>query len=199
MFRKWTGIVSLLLILSPAAAHAEWLFTPSFGTTFGGDTFGAHTLVYGAAIGAMDEDAFGWEADFSFAPQFFEGATQQFAFDGDGSVASAMINVLIGLPVAGQHRTALRPYVTGGVGLMQMRVQSQETLFESNTHEKGWNLGVGVMSFLGEHAGLRADVRYVRSFQNQVPSWTEGLDGDIAPGNFDFWRGSVGVTFRLGN
>jgi hypothetical protein len=48
-----------------------------------------------------------------------------------------------------------------------------------------------------ERVGVRGDLRYIRSFQNQDPSWTRGVDVDIAPGAFDFWRASLGVTIRL--
>ena len=46
--------------------------------------------------------------------------------------------------------------------------------------------------------GIRGDVRYTRSFQDQPPSWTRGVDIDVAPGNFDFFRATIGVTLRLG-
>lgn len=197
MSKKWAGIAALVLTLSPAVAHADWLFTPSFGTTFGPDTFGDQDLIYGFAIGTLDAEVFGWEVDLSYAPDFFEGDTDAFEFNGDGSVVSVFANALIGVPAGGQRGTAFRPYVTGGIGLMQMHVLSEGGLFESTTREAGWNLGVGAMAFMGEHFGLRADFRYLRSFQDQPPSWTRGIDVDIAPGDFDFWRGTVGLTFRL--
>jgi opacity protein-like surface antigen len=187
----------LVLALSPTTAYADWLFTPAIGATFGSDTHGARDLIYSAAIGWLDEDAFGWEADLSYAPEFFEGDTDHFEFNGSGSVVTAMVNALIGVPVRGQHGGAFRPYVTGGVGLMQMHVLSEGGLFESTTREFGFNLGVGAMAFMGDRFGLRGDFRYLRSFQDQVPSWTRGLDVDIAPGSFDYWRGTFGVTFRF--
>jgi hypothetical protein len=90
--------------------------------------------------------------------------------------------------------------VTLGVGLMQMYVGSPDGggFFETTTHEAAWNAGVGGLGFITRRIGLRGDVRYMRSFQDQQPSWTRGLDFDVAPGNFDFFRGTVGVTVRLG-
>jgi hypothetical protein len=58
--------------------------------------------------------------------------------------------------------------------------------------------GLRAFGFVNERVGIRGDVRYVRSFQNQIPSWTRGITVDVAPGNFDFWRAAAGVTFRWG-
>jgi opacity protein-like surface antigen len=183
-----------LLVLTPAAAHADWLLSPMLGQTFGGDTHGRVHTVFGAAIGQLDEEAFGWEADFAYSPDFFEGADGDFDFTGNNSrVVTAMLNVL-----ASGSTTAIRPYVTVGLGLMQIDVESNDGLFESTTRELGYNAGVGLMGLIGDRLGLRADLRYMRSFQNQLPSWTRGIDIDVAPGNFDYFRAGVGLTVRLG-
>jgi opacity protein-like surface antigen len=185
---------AFLLVLTPAAAHADWLLSPMLGQTFGGDTHGRVHTVFGAAVGQLDEEAFGWEADFAYSPDFFEGADDDFDFTGNNSrVVTAMLNVL-----ASGTTTAIRPYVTVGLGLIQVDVESNDGLFESTTRELGYNAGVGLMGLIGDRVGLRADLRYIRSFQNQLPSWTRGIDADVAPGNFDYFRAGVGVTFRLG-
>jgi hypothetical protein len=196
MFR-WRAVLPVLMLsLAPSAAQADWLFTPSLGGTFGGDTFNRERLTYGAAVSWLDEEAFGWEAEFSYSPDFFEGENDLFTFDGSGSVISLMGNAVVGAPVGGPDGR-FRPYVTGGVGLMQMRVVSDAGAFETLTHEVGFNLGAGLIGFASDYVGLRGDVRYLRSFQDQVPSWTRGTDIDVAPGHFDFWRASVGVTLRF--
>ena len=196
MFRWRALIPVMMLALAPAAAQADWLFTPSFGRTLGGDTFAGEHFTFGAAVAWLDEEALGWEAEVAYSPEFFESESDAFAFNGSGSVMSLMANVLVGAPLGGPDGR-FRPYLTGGVGLMQMRVVSEAGAFETLNHEFGFNLGGGAMGFLGDYVGLRGDLRYVRSFQNQVPSWTRGTDIDVAPGNFDFWRASVGVTFRF--
>lgn len=190
----WGAVV--WLILTPLPASADWLFTPSMGRTVGGDTLGREHRTYGAAIAWLDEEAFGWEADFSFSPEFFEGDSDSFRFDGTGSVTSVMGNALIGAPIGGPDGR-FRPYVTGGVGLMRMHVMSDAGTFESSTAEVGFNLGGGAMAFFADRLGIRGDLRYLRSFQNQAPSWTRGTNVDVAPGNFDFWRASVGLTLRF--
>jgi hypothetical protein len=179
-----------IVLCAPATAQADWLFTPSLGRTFGGDTFGQEHTTFTGAISWLDEESFGWEAEFSYSPDFFD-ASEPLTSDRSGSVVSFMGNAIIGAPLGAEGR--FRPYVTGGVGLMQMRVTSDAGTFETTTSEFGWNAGVGAFALFGR-AGLRGDLRYLRSFQNQDPSWTRGIAPDVAPGNFDFWRASVGVT-----
>jgi opacity protein-like surface antigen len=179
-----------ILVCAPAAAQADWLFTPSLGRTFGGDTFGEGHLTYGGAVAWVDEESFGWEAEFSYSPEFFDN--ESFESERSGSVVAFMGNALIGAPMGPEGR--FRPYVTGGIGLMQMRVVSDFGAFESLTSEFGFNVGAGAFGLIGSRVGLRGDLRYLRSFQNQNPSWTRGVAPDIAPGSFDFWRASVGLT-----
>lgn len=180
-----------IVVCAPAAAQADWLFTPSLGRTFGGDTFGQGHVTYAGAIARVDEESFGWEGEFSYSPEFFEN-TEWFESARSGSVLTAMGNALIGAPMGPEGR--FRPYVTGGIGLMRMRVVSDAGAFESITSEFGFNAGAGAIALIGSRIGLRGDLRYLRSFQNQNPSWTRGITVDVAPGNFDFWRASWGVT-----
>lgn len=196
MLNNRARIAALVLLLLPTPALAEWLFTPAVGGTFGGDTFSREHPTFGAAVAWRDEEAFGWEVDLWYSPEFFEGvADGGLLFNGSGRVVTIMGNGLIGLGSSARFQ----PYLTGGVGLMQMHVISDlgNELFDTTTYETGFNLGLGVMAFATDRVGVRGDMRYVRSFQNQVPSWTQGTDLDVAPGNFDFWRATVGVTVRI--
>jgi len=49
------------------------------------------------------------------------------------------------------------------------------------------------MGFFSNHVGLRGDVRYFRSFENNS-TFDNGINIDL--NNFDFWRGSIGVVIR---
>lgn len=183
---------ALVLILSPSIARGDWLFTPNIGTTFGADTNGNEHFTYGMAIGWMGAGVFGWEADFSFTPEFFEGPDDDIDFDGGSNVVSAMANAIIGVPVGGQYGGGFRPYVTGGIGMLQTEARSNEDLFSVDNSEFGFNLGVGAIGFMGDHVGLRGDLRYLRSLEDPV----RDNEFDIAVGNFDYWRGTFGLTFR---
>jgi hypothetical protein len=200
-FKSSVWLVMALLVSPAASAHADWVFTPHVGTTFGADVKDRAHAVFGAALAEFDEDAFGWEADVSFVPDAFAGRYGAVDFTGsNSSILSAMANALIGFPVGGQHRDRIRPYLTVGAGLLQMHVASPDGggFFETTTHEAGWNAGAGAFVFITSRFGLRGDVRYFRSFQDQPPTWTRGIDVDVAPGHFDYFRGTIGVTMRLG-
>lgn len=198
MFRTSARLaVVVTLMLPPAAADADWLFTPVLGPTFGADTFGREHVAYGAALTWRDEEAFGWELDVSHSPSFFEGISSgPLEFTGSGRVTTAMANALWAVGVDDPTLARWQPYLTAGVGLMQMQVVSDRD-FRTTTNEIGFNIGGGAMVFAGSKVGMRADLRYVRSFQNQDPSWTRGTDLDIAPGSFDFLRAGIGVVLRF--
>jgi hypothetical protein len=191
----------IVVVLVPAAANADWIFTPHFGTTFGADTHGNKHATMGGSIALFDETAFGWEADVSFAPNFFRGQYGAIDFTGSKSnVMTLMGNAVVSVPIAGQYRDRVRPYGTVGLGFMQMHVESpvERSFFKSTVFEPGWNAGAGTLAFITSRIGVRGDVRYVRSFQNKRGSWTKGIDFDVAPGSFDFFRATAGVTLRVG-
>ena len=60
------------------------------------------------------------------------------------------------------------------------------------------DVGGGLNGYFNEHVGLRGDVRYFRSLQGD-----DDADGIIIDprlfdlGEFDFWRATVGVSFRF--
>src|SRR2546422_11478159 len=133
MFRKYVGMAALLIALFPVAAHADWLFTPHFGPSFGADTHGRKHPFFGGAIAWQDAEGFGWEGEVSFAPQFFEGNHPEFDFGtGESDVLSLMINALVGILTSGQG-AGVQPYVTGGIGLLQIRVISGLDRFKTVT------------------------------------------------------------------
>jgi opacity protein-like surface antigen len=189
--RKFGSFVAAVcLTLLPSAAGADWLFTPSLALPFGGDTLERRHAAYGFSAALMDEEGFGVEADLGVAPRFFNGNREDFT--GSGSVFTLMGNLIVA--ATGQRFV---PYVVGGVGFMQMRVTSDEGTFTTTTRETGYNVGGGVSGFVSPHIGIRGELRYIRSFQNQEPSWTRGVDVDIAPGAFDFFRAGIGLTIRI--
>ena len=192
MLKKCAMLAALSLVLAPASARADWLFTPNVGAGFGGDASGREHLSWGASIGWMGAGAFGWEADFAFTPEFYEGDDDDFdAFD-SSNVTTFMVNALVGAPVGGTTGGGFRPYFSGGVGLLQSSVTEAETLFEIDNSEFGFNLGGGAMGFMTDHVGFRGDIRYYRALTDPESD----NEFDIALGDFDFWRGTFGVTFR---
>jgi opacity protein-like surface antigen len=192
MLKKCAMLAALTLVLAPASARADWLFTPNVGAGFGGDASGREHLSWGASIGWMGAGVFGWEADFAFTPEFFEGADSDADLFDSSNVTSFMVNALIGVPVGGTTGGGFRPYFSGGLGLLQSNVTGAESLFEVNNNEFGFNLGGGAMGFMTDHVGFRGDIRYYRALSDP----DEDNEFDISIGDFDFWRATGGITFR---
>lgn len=188
MLKKMLMIAALVLALTPATAGADWLFTPSLGTTFGADANGNEHFTYGASIGWMGAGIFGWEADLAYTPEFFESSDSDFDFSDSSNVTTAMFNAIVGAPIGGMFGPGFRPYFSGGIGMLAREVQSRNDLFDVNSNDFGFNVGAGAIGFMTDHVGFRGDIRYLRSF--------EDLERTLDAGKFDYWRGTGGVTFR---
>jgi opacity protein-like surface antigen len=210
-FRK-SIITAALAILgftaSPSPASADWLFTPFIGTTFnaaanfndafeGGDEF-ERQFTYGASVGWMGAGIVGFEFDFGYSPNFFETAVtddDDFEFVDDSNVTTLMANVIVGAPIGGQSGFGIRPFGVAGVGLIRTRLEDADDFFdEVDTNDFGFNVGAGLNIFFADNIGVRGDIRYFRAFGDD-----EDEDAfDFRLTEFDFWRATVGVTFRWG-
>jgi hypothetical protein len=195
--KKCLFLAALVVMLSPAAARADWLFTPHLGTTFGGDGDGSFT--YGASVGWMGAGIVGWEAEFAFVPDVFN-LEDDIDLDVDdldlidNGAMTAMFNAVVGVPIGGTTGGGFRPYFSGGLGLMTAAIESDELLFDESENKLGFNLGGGGMGYFG-NVGIRGDVRYYQTLSDSAIDEIED-PLDIAIGDFDYWRGTVGVVFR---
>ena len=124
--KKWLIVSALALMLAPSTANADWLFTPNIGAGFGGSASGREHLTWGASIGWMGAGILGWEADFAYSPDFFEADDNDVDLIDDSNVTTAMGNVIVGMPIGGTAGPGVRPYVAGGLGLIQQHVQSDD-------------------------------------------------------------------------
>jgi opacity protein-like surface antigen len=205
--RKLFVIASLVLITtvaSPAKASADWLFTPFVGWNWGGtanlvnfsdfeDEF-EQKAMFGASLAWMGAGVVGFEVDFGYSPNFFQNTVGSGDFEfGDSNLTTLMGNVLVGIPVGGQTGPGFRPYVAGGVGIMKSSIGDVDDFFDIDSTNWGFNVGGGAMFFFSDNVGLRGDVRYFRSLQDDEPD----DEFDIGLADFRFWRGTVGVTFRF--
>ena len=179
-----------LVLLTALPARADWLLTPYLGVTFGGDTEGQH-ITYGGSIGWMGAGVFGFEFDGAFAPDVFDTDDGVDLPIRDSNATTLMANLILGAPIGGA--AGVRPYVSGGAGLIRSRVADVDEFFDVDDNSFGVNVGAGVMGFVRENFGIRGDVRYFRGVQDAELG--SGIDLDL--GAFDFWRGTFGVTFRF--
>ena len=213
---KKTILLTLLLALFAAGpARADWLLTPYIGGVFGGasnqftfndtdDEF-EQRMNFGLSFGYYSKGIFGIEVDYSAAPNFFQftGGTNNFdLLDLDSSVQTLMGNVVLALPVGGVDGP-FRPYVTAGLGSIRTQLRSESDVFDELTsNDSGYNFGAGAHLLAAGRVGIRADVRYFRGFEaidDEDPVDNPLFDQPFADEVFNFWRGTIGVTFRFGN
>jgi opacity protein-like surface antigen len=177
------------------------LFTPFIGGTFGGsadvtdvlgDDFEAEfnrKLTYGASLAYLGGGIAGFEIDFGYSPNFFGADEDDDDIDliGDSNVTTLMANVIFSAPTGG-----VRPYASFGGGLIRSRLDDVDDFFEVDQNNFGFNAGAGVMAFFSDNVGLRGDVRFFRSLNND-----DDDSLDLSLGSFKFWRGTVGVSLRF--
>ena len=171
----------------PDEARAEGYVTPWFAVNAVNQTDDGHGG-FGVTSGYMGGGIFGFEADVGYAADFFGPA--QF---GDGYTITAMGNAILGIPIGGEHGGGIRPFVSGGLGLLRTHLE-EGTLqnLSRSTNEFAYNVGAGMMGFFSQHVGMRGEVRYVRALRDTDRG--SGLEFD--QGRLRFWRASAGVTFR---
>lgn len=208
--RKWlvtAGMIAAVSAVAPRTASADWVVTPFLGYNFNGsadvqgfdgsdfsDKF-EKKINYGVSLAAMGAGAVGFELDFGYSPNFFETGTSGSGFDfaNDSNVTTLMANAIIGIPIGGQRGGSVRPYVVGGVGLIRTNVQDAGEFFDISTkNDFGFDVGGGVMGFFAENIGIRGDLRYFRSLSGSSDNVT-----GLGVSEFNFWRGSVGLSFRF--
>jgi len=102
---------------------------------------------------------------------------------------------MIGVPIGGTHGVGVRPYVTGGLGLLRTQIDGGTIAHVASSDNMfGWNIGGGVMGYFADHFGLRGDLRYLRGFKDlNTGVTTIDLNGNE---RLHFWRASIGVVFR---
>ena len=191
-FKFIVASAAVAAICAPAAARAAGFVSPWAAVQFGGridnvrEDVDRGRAAFGVTAGGMGAGIIGGEIDFGYSPSFF-GTENDF---GNNTVIDVMGNIIIGVPIGGTTGGGVRPYFTGGVGLLRSQIDGG-TFFNvsSSTNEFGWNAGGGVMGFFNDHFGLRGDFRYMRAFSGDI---VHGLD----LGKLNFTRLSIGVVIR---
>lgn len=189
-------MAALLTGMAPSRADADWLIVPFVGGTFAPETTflvveegAGRKLTLGASVALLSDGFLGVEGDVAHTPRFFEGS------DPRGLVLESRVTTLSGslvlaVPLA-VTRESLRPYVLGGLGLMQARSADAAGLFPVDQDLIGLNIGAGAIGLLSARTGVRFDLRHVKA--------VTGDDGPFArPGvsRLSFWRATIGVVLR---
>jgi hypothetical protein len=196
-------VVVCLIVAAAMPARADTLFTPFLGANVGGTvnspvnalTGAASRTTFGGSLAVMGGGVFGIEADLGYSPKLLDAS-----YDIAGvpisviqkRVLTGMINLTAGIPIEGHNGVGIRPYAVAGVGLIRQRLDVAGAVTVASSNSLGYDIGGGAVVFFGEHVGLRGDMRYFRSTDDNVFEQLVNLQ----PGALNFTRATVGVTFR---
>ena len=187
-------VLTLLLLMRPAPARAEWQLRPFVGVTFGGSTtfydlahaadnpnlvIGFNSVLLGELIGI--------DADLGYAPGFFQSGGQHLVTHSSATTLTG--NVVIALPRRLTEFT-LRPYFVGGAGFMVARIDDASKVLPVSSTLPAVDLGGGVTGFLTDRIGVSWDVRHFRSFGGKARDLSIGRE------QLSFWRANMAVVFR---
>ena len=197
MFR--VPIVLALLALAPATASADWLITPFIGTAFSGETtllvLGPGELpkkiTFGISGTLLSDRVLGIEAGVSHVPGFFSGIDPLGLLRIKSSrVTTVDGSVIVAAPLS-VTRESLRPYLIGGLGLMQARSDDPASIFPLDKNFLAVNVGGGAIGLLTPRSGVRFEIRHFKAASGaNGPLAREGLS------RLSFWRASVGLVLR---
>ena len=186
------ALLALVVTLgTPAAARADVLITPFAGVSFLDDD---NKRVFGASVGFGG--VIGVEFDVS---QTRIGAYEEVPLvDLTADVTTAMGNLVVRVPAG-----PVQPYASGGAGLIRVsgdvRVPFLGSVASASASDLGMNVGGGVYLFPSDNFGIRGDVRYFRTLADLSLNDITDIDGldDLPLPRLDFWRATVGVTFKF--
>jgi opacity protein-like surface antigen len=178
------AVVFLALVLSAVPAHAAGFITPFLGYNFGGDSVDCIGLTscrekrpnVGLLFDAASKSG-GLEEDLSYAKNFFGPGDSN-------SVLTIMTNERLALPLG-----PIQPYVVIGIGLIRPHASYNPAQLITSKSDFGYDLGGGLTIMFGQSFGVRGDIRFFHTLQAVTLGIFNG-----APLNF--WRASVGLTFK---
>lgn len=185
-----TGVVGLLIVLiPPTASSAQGFVSPFIGYDFGGDSgcpeiTGCEDrhLNVGISFGSLGR-VLGAELEFAYAKNFF----------GDTPGIASSVLTLMGNAMLAPRFGPVQPYALMGLGLLKTHVELTPTdLLESDNNHFGWDVGGGLIAFVGQHVGVRGDIRYFHAFQD-----LEILGFSVSDTKLNFGRASAGIVFKF--
>jgi opacity protein-like surface antigen len=186
------GIVAVGITVGTATqARAQGFISPLIGYDFGGDA-GCPNLNncedkkinVSVSVGTMG-NVFGFEEEVAYAPNFFGNAPGL-----SSNVLTLMSNVML-VPKLGP--VPVRPYVVAGIGLIKTHVDlTLASVFTTDDNTLGWDLGGGLIGFVGDHVGVRVDLRYFHAFQDLTV-----LGFTLSNSKLNYGRASAGLVLKF--
>jgi len=193
------GLALGLIVGSAGPAAADWFVAPFLGVKFAGDTSllddqgaGNQKLTYGAVAGFMGSGLFGAEVDFAYTPRFFERSAGLII--AQSHVLTLVGNLVVTVP-QGWAGYALRPYVSGGAGYMQIGIDYSGDVFPPFASDRlAINVGGGAVGGLTARTSVRFDLRYFKTVNTSDDE--DATSPSLGPLSLHFWRAAVGLTIR---
>jgi hypothetical protein len=183
----------LCLLALPCTAAAEWHITPMIGVTrpiktnIVNATPDSHPN-FGGGVSLLGAGVLGIEGLVVVTPGVFQSAVGDFI---ESSRTIALVgNVVVTTPRRWSEYN-LRPFVSGGVGLLNASQTDKSKLFSVNSNVTGLNIGGGAIGFFSKSTGIRFDVRYYSSLHRSD-------QGAVAFGrvHLSYLTASVGLVIR---
>lgn len=175
----------------PATARADVLITPFAGVSF---FDGENKGNFGASVGFGGLIGVELDASQTRIGSFVDVPVVDLTAD----VTTVMGNIVVRVPAG-----AIQPYASGGAGLIRLsgnvRVPFLGSVLSARAQDLGMNVGGGLYLFPSENFGIRGDVRYFRTLGDLTLDEITDIGGvnDLPLPRLDFWRATVGVTFRF--
>jgi hypothetical protein len=200
-FRRAAPLAALWLLAGGSTARADFLVTPFLGTTFGAETGflildqnanASKNTMFGGSWAWLSDRLLGVEGEAAFAPGFFAAENVERLVTAN-HVTTVFGNVMAAVPIS-VSREGLRPYLLAGLGLVRIRLEDPVGLVNISNgadNSLGLQLGAGAIGFLTNRAGLRFDLRHVRSLARTTDPITLERASKLS-----FWRASIGVAIR---
>lgn len=194
--RHALALVCLCFVLLPGRAQAaEWEFTGMAGVTFLGNTTlidldnaapNLHVNLGGAAT-FLTNGIIGAEGLTMWTPHFLKNGGSQLV--DSGRTEAVMGNLVVTAPRRFTEYT-LRPFVSGGLGLLRLGLSDQTPLLSYHANLTGLDIGGGAVGFLSTKIGVRFDVRYFRTLNR--------TDSTLAFGgtHLRYMTATVGIVYR---
>jgi hypothetical protein len=185
----------LFVLLIAAPARADFFLTPFAGIKFAGDArfvdleSGASNTKFtlGGMAGVLSDGLFGVEADVTYVPRFFERSSGMLV--ARSHVITVMGNLMVAAPRS-LTQYSLRPFVSGGAGLMHVNIDDVADAIPIDSNLFGVNVGGGAIGPLSSALDVRFEIRWFKSV-------TTGDATTLLPGSaLSFWRAAVGLTIR---
>jgi opacity protein-like surface antigen len=190
-----TALLSACVLLLPAPARADFFLTPFAAIKFAGSASiidlesGASNTKFalGGMAGFLGDGVLGAEADVTYVPRFFERSSGSLV--ARSHVLTFMGNVMLAAPRSATQYS-LRPFVSGGAGLMQINIDDVADVIPIDTNLFGVNVGGGATGPLTNMLDVRFELRWFKSV-------TTGDATPLLPRSaLSFWRAAIGFTIR---